>query len=417
MKPINRIFLCLVFLYLTSLVSFSQKNIKEGFIIRSGYDTVYGYIDYRGDIFNSTKCVFYAKPDSEPVTYLPGDIFAYRFTGDRYYISRHVKTDHEEKTVFLEYLVNGITSLYFLEDSYGEHFFIEKGNDLYELTNNVSIIQSGDDQYYKESNLYKGLLRVIYSDNQEIIPSINNARFDRSSMVSLSEKYHNLVCTDRECIIYEKSKKEVSLSFGPVIRIEKRYSTYREFLAPFKFSNSEIFMFGMAANLKLLSINEKMNIGIKAMVSKEVTDAYYSTSSVSWTEKNYLNYENIGFNTNFDLKYIYPRGKIRPAFGFGPEIGLFLRQKSSYLQQNYNSSGILVTEVKKKDFLHYNFELTVSVNAGFIIDLKKNTIFLELFFRAGTENYREYGTVIREHGKISYYSKLSVLGINTGFLF
>lgn len=417
MKYVFKIMFFLAFLNLSIPFCFSQKNLKEGFIIKTGFDTVYGYIDYRGDVYNSEKCVFYDNQESKPVTFLPGDIIAYRFTGDRYYVSRHIKTGNEEKNVFLEYLVNGITNLYFLEDLNGEHFFVEKGNDLYELTNNITIIKQGNDQYFKESNLYKGLLRVIYSDSQEIIPKINSARFDRRSMVNLSEKYHNLVCTDRECIIYEKSKKEAQLDFGPVARIEFHHSVYKKFLEPFGSANSTFLMVGMAANIRLLSINEKMNFGIKAMVSKESTSAYYSDTLTAFKTKNYLDYEKIGLHTTMDLKYIYPSGKFRPTFGFGPEIGIFFGQKSNYLQQNFNSSGDLTIEVKKKDFLHFNFDLAVSGNAGFILNLKKTTFFLEAYFKVGAENCREYGTVGNGLGDVSYYSGMSAFGINTGFLF
>lgn len=405
-----------VILSISILTCIAQKNLKPGYIIDLKQDTIRGYVDYRNDVFNSEKCVFCDNPESDLKTFLPLDIYAYRIDESRYYVSKHIKSGEAEKVVFLEYLVNGITSLYYLKDDNGERFFVEKGNDLYELTNNVTIIKQGNDQYFKESNLYKGLLRVIYSDSPEIIPKINSARFDRRSMVNLSEKYHNLVCTDRECIIYEKSKKEAQLDFGPIARIEFHHSSYKKFLKPFDSSNSTFIMLGLAANIRLLSINEKMNIGIKALVSKESTSASYSDTLTAFKSKSYLDYEKIGLHTAIDLKYIYPAGKFRPSFGIGPEIGFFFGQKSNYLQQNYNGFDFIPGE-KKKDFLHFNFDLAVSGNAGFILDLKKASFFLEMYYKIGAENCREYGTAGNGLGDVSYYSGLSAFGINTGFLF
>ena len=135
-----RVFLSLTIFLLTITSCFSQQNLMEGYVIELSNDTIYGYIDFRGDIYNSSKCVFFDQPGSESRIFYPGEIVAYRFPGSRYYISKSIKTISGDSTVFLEYLVNGITSLYYLKDNIGDHFFIERGNELYELTDRKSVV-------------------------------------------------------------------------------------------------------------------------------------------------------------------------------------------------------------------------------------------------------------------------------------
>ncbi len=98
-----------------------QKNLKPGYVIDLKNDTLYGFIDNRGYIYNSEKCVFYGSLTSEPVIYLPGEIKGYRFPGSSFYISHSVLLGDTVKEVFLEYIVKGIISLYYLKEPNKDH--------------------------------------------------------------------------------------------------------------------------------------------------------------------------------------------------------------------------------------------------------------------------------------------------------
>jgi len=192
--------------------SLSQNNIQKGYVVTLNNDTLSGYIKYRNNRFNCTKCIYYSKTDNKPITFLPGEIYSYRFNDSKYYVSRKIKKGSIEKWVFLEYLVNGIANLYFQKDNDGVHYFIEKDTDLIELTNKITIVRARLDNGYtgevfKESFSYRGVLSAIFSDAMQLQFEIKNARFNRKSLIKLTEDYHNLVCTDRGCIIYEKDIK------------------------------------------------------------------------------------------------------------------------------------------------------------------------------------------------------------------
>jgi hypothetical protein len=188
--------------------SFSQKNLQNGYVVTLENDTLLGYIDYRNARYNSKKCVFHSEKDIQPIVYLPEDIQSYRLFNNKYYVSKKIKKESGEEWVFLEYLVNGITNLYYLRSIDGAHYFIEKGSEIFELTNKVSIVSDGSNNYYRETKLYIGQLALVYSDAKQLQYAIKTAKFNRKTFIKLSEDYHNIVCTDRSCIIYERDKKD-----------------------------------------------------------------------------------------------------------------------------------------------------------------------------------------------------------------
>jgi hypothetical protein len=393
----------------------AQKNLKPGYFIDLKLDTVRGFIDYRNDVSSSMKCMFYYKPDSEPNTFLPGDIYGYRIEESRFYVSKVIKNGTEEKPVFLEYLVNGITSLYFMNDNNTDRFFVQKGNDMYELTNNVSIIKQGNDQFFKPSNLYKGLLRVLYSDSEEIVPAINNSKFDKKSMMKLSEKYHNLVCTDRKCIVYEKKGKSLIATFGPAVSYEWLNANYGSFLKPFSFTSTDVLFLGVAANLRLVAIDEKINIGLKAMIGKDNGTGFYTRTSGSNIENNYLTIRKNKIGTSLHIKYEYPKGKFRPVIGIGSAMAFYISNNTDFTRKVTNLAGVQLSESGVDNAIQYISDFGISGTLGFNQIIKNNTLFLNLYFNKGTGFYREHGTT--PGADVSRDAKTTVLGITTGFLF
>ena len=86
----------------------AQRDFRKGYIITNQQDTIYGWIDYRGDVRNAKVCLF-RKTETDPsMDYMPLDIAAYRFINSKYYVSRDVGDEYAPKQVFLEYLVNGM---------------------------------------------------------------------------------------------------------------------------------------------------------------------------------------------------------------------------------------------------------------------------------------------------------------------
>jgi hypothetical protein len=414
----HRYILSLLLFFLSITISFAQKDLRSGYIISNNFDTIYGLIDYRGDIYNCSRCFFYKNSDSRPELYYPGSIYAYRFKDSRFYVSKAVKIESEVKTVFLEYLVNGITQLYYFRDNTGDHYYIEKGTELYELTNKVSEINLEKGQYLRESNFYKGILTIAYSDAENIIGSINASGFDRKSMIKLSEEYHNMVCKDRSCIIYEKKIKNFKFNTGPVIGYQWAQTRYLYFLASFQFNSEQLLYMGIAANLKFPSINDKLNLRLRGMFGKDNISGAFTKYSYTEVEKNSLQSTRDKILTSADLKYEYPTGKFRPTFAIGTEFSFIISQQTIYTQYIYNTLRDIMSTNTYDNIIHYNSEAGVFGAIGFSLPFKNRSLFFECYYKWCRGSYKYRLEPSSGDGLwITFKSDINAFGISTGFLF
>ena len=125
------LYLCAFCFFMTTMQA--QRNYRPGFIITLQKDTIYGQIDFRTDKMNEQRCVFRDDNTLQVRTYEPFDIWGYRFTDDgKMYVSKSVtlKMGEYPLDVFLEYLVKGMKSLYYMDTASIPTYFIEDGDRL-----------------------------------------------------------------------------------------------------------------------------------------------------------------------------------------------------------------------------------------------------------------------------------------------
>lgn len=408
------------FLILITIILYSsaeaQKDIRPGFVVLNSGDTIRGFIDYRGDLNNASKCTFYRETEAESEVYLPGGIASYRFENGRFYISRIVNIDNKPSNVFLEYLINGITNLYYLRDDRGDFYFVERDGEIYQLSNGVSIVSDGQNQYYKESNLFIGQLKVIYSNAPDLIPRINSARFDRKTMMKLSEDYHNTVCTEKSCIIYAKESPDFIFTFGSVVRFDIITARYEGFMSSFDHQYKLSLKAGAGMNIQLMSINEKLNFMLKLLAGQEKSHGDYTEEPIAGIMNSYsIDFSKIKLIVIPGLKYIFPSGNVKPSASLELEFGQVISQNSEYIIQRY-SNGTLVSENVKKDLLNNKFDIGLIGSAGIVTNIKMITLNVDLWGKIGGALYREYGTRAVA-ADISYYSRIFSAGISTSFYF
>jgi hypothetical protein len=131
MKQWWLIFLIL-FVYIGNIQA--QQDYRKGYIITGQQDTIYGWVDYRGDVRNAKICLFKKTETGQATEYSPSDIAAYRFMNGKFYVSKNIGNADTPKQVFLEYLVNGMAKLYYYcEEGNKEYYYIEKDELFHEL--------------------------------------------------------------------------------------------------------------------------------------------------------------------------------------------------------------------------------------------------------------------------------------------
>jgi hypothetical protein len=327
----------------------SQSTFKQGYIITVDYDTINGLIDYRGDIRNSNVCTFKKDTFTDIIEYYPFDIHSYRFINSKYYVSKIVSINGVEKSIFLECLVDGIANLYYYRDinSRSDHYLIEKDDGkLYELTNQKEIKYINGKKYLQNSNKYLGLLLAIYGDCEEIRPQLSKASLNHKSLITITQNYHDYVCHDQECIVYEKQLPPVQFNISPFIsgNIIKLSFLNDPTYKLIDFKNDFYPSLGVLLSITSPLLNEKISFDISTEIGKNQFYEYYKISESSVNEINSLLLELLLLRNNLSLKYIYPKGKLKPTVFIGGTNYVVFNKESYYLNEIKNLRTITINE-------------------------------------------------------------------------
>jgi hypothetical protein len=205
------------FLLITNILN-AQRDFRSGYVISNSGDTLFGEIDYRSDLTMSNLCRF--RSDVRTIIeYKPQDILAFRFTRSKFYVSKKIQGKH----IFLEYLIQGKVNIYYMLDSNGPHYYIDKeGEMLTEIPYDDGIKYLDNKQMFYASTKHIGFLTYFMQDAPDIQYQINRIRRpEHDNLIHLARDYHNLVCKTEQCIIFEKPSPLIKLSVEPVVGLLK----------------------------------------------------------------------------------------------------------------------------------------------------------------------------------------------------
>jgi hypothetical protein len=269
----------------------AQTDFRAGYIIKSTGDTLYGDIDYRGDLLMSGLCKF--KDNENTIKeYSPNDIAAFRFIDSKYYVSREINN----RKVFLEYLIKGKINIYYMRDDIGDHYFLDKQDvKLTEIPYEEGIKYVEDKQVFYESTRHIGLLSVYMQDAPKLQSRIQTIKKpEHQNLIKLAEAYHNAVCEGERCIIYKKSAPFIKILpelTGGVIK----YSNVEDLNDKFYIHT------GIIGHIWMPRTSEKMYFR---------TGVLFSQLDLDGEKKNF-------YKIPCQLEYIYPKGILRPRIAYG----------------------------------------------------------------------------------------------------
>jgi hypothetical protein len=277
-----KILLTLCLSGLLFLESFSQ-NFIPGYIITNDNTIIDGLINYGDKRQNFNRCVFMRDGSSDKITFLPGEIKGYRFTDGKYFHS--MKADsNASKSIFMEYLFDGIVDLFYCIDDAGDHYYISKnGSVLSELRNDTRIIRSATQRagfsshysgnnitsYEKESKEYIGMLKIFFQDSPAVMRTADNTSLNVNSLIKISQDYHTDVCPGEECIIYSKKETRFRISFGPFIGISFSNISFTKYTPTFWFDTYEPgpgFFSGAFINFSDPHTSERLSLQLEASI-------------------------------------------------------------------------------------------------------------------------------------------------------
>lgn len=212
----------LKFSFLALLLSFccmnayAQINLIEGYVITLQGDTIHGSIEYRSDNRNSSKCIFMADGTQDYKTFLPGEIYGYRFLDNgRFYVSKDVPMNGKTEKYFLEYVMRAQVSLYFLGNKLsGDYCFIETEEGELVPLMVESYTSNTEETAQRRERLapaYQALLKSQSATNQ-----LWRKEMNLKNITKIIQTYNDDVCPDGVCELFEYKNKKTPRNERPM---------------------------------------------------------------------------------------------------------------------------------------------------------------------------------------------------------
>lgn len=379
-----------VFLFLLCLYNLhGQTNFIPGFIITNENDTLHGLVDYRGDSRNCKRCDFKENINSPTREFLPFSIQGYRFNDSKFYVSKNVLIQGKVEPVFLEFMVNGISDLFYYADGVNFHYFIEKADgQFFELTDEVRKFNRNGIEYSARLKQYVGYLKLAFADCQQLYPMINAATLDSKSLIAITKKYHDYVCDGEKCIIYEKKLPIVKVRFGAFVSMNSSFLYFKEHegYQGVDFKMSTYPSYGLLLNTSLPRASEKLSFQLSGEFGKTY---FYGTD----THPKYADFEEVHLHTSLikvkaGFKYTYPKNKIRPTLLIGGNFIKITQSEGRRIENVLSNSTVftgLYNDVPISDPLfganmttgidfHHSPSLVSFLNLGFEYNMGKKNL-------------------------------------------
>lgn len=361
-----KVYTLLFFIFCTVIRLDAQTEVRPGIIMPKENDSVTGIIEYWNDIKNAERCSF--KPNSGgTTTFNPFEIYGYRFTGGKFYISKYIRRNDKTTASFVEYLIKGKKDLYYLRDKNGSHFLLDSGKDtVIEMIYKNSHIYKNDVEYINETNIHQSYLKAYFKDCPELFNEIEKIKVpDISNMIAVTKDYHHFMCADTGCVVFYKKPYKFHLT------LEFRYGMiqFPWVSGPFKSQ------YAYLTHFWLPRFNEHIYL---------ITGLIYSTINTGNTSL-YI------YKIPLKIEYIFPFKVIKPKFDGGLNVGevsIAKNIEASITDYNVNlladfpvSAGILITPVR---FL--GIDLSVEGDLfplNSINDVEENHVLFSYSFNAG----------------------------------
>jgi hypothetical protein len=272
-------------------------------------------------------CRFRKDENSEQIYYSPNDIHAFRFTNNKYYISKEVNS----KKIFLESLVEGVINMYYLRDNRGEHYYIE--NKKYGITElpyeeGTRINKFKKESFY-QSTVHCGILKYYMQDAPYLNDDIEGIKKpDRDNLVKLARIYHKKINYEIDNISYNNELPLIKLSFESYWGILK-YNDYGDYFNEFA---GLVYFWAPRSSEKL---NFKTGI------------IYHEVSNTE-----------IGLNIYkipLQIQYTYPSKRLRPKISYGVNFLLYKMTGYSDMIHTLSLNAGLYYKLSKKIYLSTGF--------------------------------------------------------------
>ncbi len=355
----NKILILILMVLINTISTMGQDLWEAGFVITQKADTVFGLIENNDIRANIQFCNFRKTMIDPVIKYEPQDIRGYRFNDGKFYISKSIDDSEFDGPVFMEYLIQGQANIYRYVN---ERYFIETVDGIQELKNSEELVEYKGDKYINLKKEY--ILLLNYFMREANMPNqIQAVRFNSKSLISIAKRFHERVCDDEECIVYEKSVSNMrwryrisgglsfnSYNFGAIsdtnfglggfggLGLElRRFSPWVE-----KFSVSLDVLLSRQANFSIRAVSDDIGVPITYegeyfILTKDRIATFignnnalapiFSTSDVTINA--------LTLRMPLVVNFYFSKGKLAPYVGLGGVVALQLNYNEDFIYHYY----------------------------------------------------------------------------------
>jgi hypothetical protein len=355
--------------FLTTLTLQAQSYFRPGFIITLQQDTIYGEVDLRINSINAHRCTFRATGSNEIQNFAPFDILGYRFTEEgKFYVSKAVELAPEKPdTVFLEFLLQGMRSLYYYETEQGVPiYFVQVGNRLVKV-DAPQLSKNEGPMFTWGEGRYQPILRVVF-DSPKVQKEIDNVKYTRQSMIQLARDYHYATCTTGEdCVEFETAEVKdppATWTFVPYVGIIQYYTSNK----PEGVTNPK---WSYTGGVTVVVTNTRWSKAISL-----TGDLAMSKFKGYFTDKGQypVHYDNLMMSGKLGIRFTYPKGIVRPFAGIGVSVTGFFQTEQDKIDNDY------FFDAKEEEKLYAGYYIDAGLNFKLSKHENKNMIVTRVRF-------------------------------------
>lgn len=309
MKKIT-VILCL----LLSINAFSQSDFRKGFIINKHGEKISGFVNYKENKTIYEYCEFKNTLNGNVIKYSPEKISAYGYDNIKEFIAKPLNN----KNVFLEVIIKGKASLF----KHLKKFYLELDNVFKELENEIVEYQNDDlVRYKRQSNRYKGILKVFFKDCPKVNSKINNVAYLEKSLSKIVVDFNT--CKGEESIVIKNKVNKIEVLFGASIGFvysNLRFDINRTEAIFFtdKTKSSSTVSFGLHSEIFFPRISDKISLftGVKYL-KNNFSNIYTKNVNNSYRNEYIVNHKNNELSIFFGPRYTIRGKKFTPFFTVG----------------------------------------------------------------------------------------------------
>ncbi|MBK6962819.1 MAG: outer membrane beta-barrel protein [Bacteroidales bacterium] len=341
------------------LSAFGQENFVPGRIIELNGDTLRGYIDYRNWDKNPKTIFFRNDIIDIHRTYKPLDIRGFMVEDELYesaivdietspVLTAKIKPDPElhivKDTTFLQTMIRGTKSLYYLKDRTGKsHFYIQDSSFILLIYKRYIKWVEGK-KYVAENRSFLGQLINYLDDCPGIQYKIEKTGYNKISLEKLFDNcyaYKNKSVgnsTNPTEINFQKKTDRNKAEIGLIAGMTSSTITFKgemhEYLTKADFTPSLNFTCGLYFDIIIPRQQQRWSVCNElTYTDHQTTGEFYDFES---DEKHTMNFTTLGFsyiNYNCMIRFKYPVKKMHFFGNAGISNGLLLNEVNIRMQE------------------------------------------------------------------------------------